>query len=105
MRIISYNVNGIRAAIGKGMMDWLRSVDPDIVCFQEIKAQEDQIPVGDERQEFKMKWLNARERNMGWRIDYHMVSDPLENRMKGVSILPAAIHSDHCPVLLDIEFN
>jgi len=254
MKIISYNVNGIRAAIGKGLLDWLHASAPDIVCFQEIKAQADQIPVlefemmgykhywfpamkkgysgvgilsklkpdkvvygmgiesydyegrviradygdvsvlsvyhpsgttGDERQGFKMKWLddflkyisdlrqtrpnlvisgdynichrpvdihdpvrnatssgflpeerqwvtkfldsgfidsfryfvkephhyswwsyrvNARERNLGWRIDYHMVSDPLEKRMQRAAILPLAKHSDHCPVLLEIDF-
>ncbi len=45
MKIISYNVNGIRAAIGRGLMEWLKAVDADIVCFQEIKAQEEQIPI------------------------------------------------------------
>ncbi len=254
MRIISYNVNGIRAAIGKGLLDWLRASSPDIVCFQEIKAQQDQLPLlefeslgyhhywfpavkkgysgvgiltkrepdkviygmgipaydeegrflqadygdvsvisvyhpsgttGDIRQSFKMNWLddffnhihhlkqsrpnliisgdynichqaidihdpvrnavnsgflpeerewvtkflnsgfidsfryftkephhyswwsyrvNARERNLGWRIDYNMVSDPMEKRMQRAAILPLARHSDHCPVLLEIDF-
>lgn len=45
MRIISYNVNGIRAAISKGFLDWLQQSNPDIICLQEIKAQEEQIPV------------------------------------------------------------
>ncbi len=44
-RIISYNVNGIRAAVKKGFMEWLIATDPDIVCIQETKAQADQIPV------------------------------------------------------------
>ncbi|HRE76353.1 MAG TPA: exodeoxyribonuclease III [Flavobacterium sp.] len=44
MRIISYNVNGIRAAITKGFLDWLQQANPDIICLQEIKATEDQIP-------------------------------------------------------------
>ena len=254
MKIISYNVNGIRAAIAKGLLDWLKATGPDIVCFQEIKAQPEQIPVlefellgykhywfpaakkgysgvgiltrrepdkvvygmghetydqegrvlradygdvtvlsvyhpsgttGELRQGFKMKWLddflkytimlkqsrpnivisgdfnichkpvdihdpirnatssgflpeerqwvttflnsgfidsfryfvkephhytwwsyrvNARERNLGWRIDYHMVSDSLENKMQRAAILPLARHSDHCPVLLEVDF-
>lgn len=254
MKIISYNVNGIRAAIGKGLLEWIKAASPDILCFQEIKAHPDQIPVlefeslgyqtywlpaekkgysgvgiitrrnpdkvvygmgiplydkegrvlradfgdtsvisvyhpsgttGDERQSFKMQWLghfleytqelkksrpnlvisgdfnichqaidihdpvrnatnsgflpeerewlstflysgfidsfryfvkephhyswwsyrvNARERNLGWRIDYHMVSDPLEKRMQRAAILPMARHSDHCPILLEIDF-
>lgn len=43
MKIISYNVNGIRAALKKGFAEWLKSSDPDVVCLQEIKAQKDQI--------------------------------------------------------------
>ena len=43
MKIISYNVNGIRAAMKKGLINWLENESPDIVCFQEIKALEDQI--------------------------------------------------------------
>jgi exodeoxyribonuclease III len=45
MKIISYNVNGIRAAISKGFLDWLQSANPDVICLQEIKATQDQIPV------------------------------------------------------------
>ena len=44
MRIISYNVNGIRAAITKGFLDWLQQANPDIICLQEIKVTQDQIP-------------------------------------------------------------
>jgi len=43
MKIISYNVNGIRAALKKGFLDWLGTVSPDVVCLQEIKANEDQL--------------------------------------------------------------
>ena len=44
MRIISYNVNGIRAAITKGFLDWLQQANPDVICLQEIKATKEQIP-------------------------------------------------------------
>lgn len=44
MKIISYNVNGIRAAISKGFLEWLQQANPDVICLQEIKATEDQIP-------------------------------------------------------------
>lgn len=44
MKIISYNVNGIRAAISKGLLEWLQQANPDVICLQEIKANEDQIP-------------------------------------------------------------
>lgn len=47
MRIISYNVNGIRAAISKGFITWLQQADPDVICLQEIKATPEQIPLLD----------------------------------------------------------
>ncbi|HSG67572.1 MAG TPA: exodeoxyribonuclease III [Bacteroidales bacterium] len=253
-KIISYNVNGIRAAIRKGLLDWITASDADILCFQETKAQTEQIPVfdlealgyrsywysaqkkgysgvailsrqepdnvsygmgiekydqegrfiradfgnvsvvsvyhpsgssGDERQAFKMQWLadfqdyinglkkerpnliisgdynichkpidihdpirnatssgflpeerewmtgfiesgfidtfryfndqphqyswwsyraNARAKNLGWRIDYHMATKSLESRLSRALILPDAHHSDHCPVVLEIDF-
>ena len=43
MKIVSYNVNGIRAALKKGFLDWLVAANPDVICLQEIKAQEDQL--------------------------------------------------------------
>lgn len=43
MKIISYNVNGIRAAINKGFMDWVKGANPDVICLQEIKAMKEQL--------------------------------------------------------------
>ncbi len=43
MKIISYNVNGIRAAIKKGFIDWLKAANPDVICLQEIKANKEQL--------------------------------------------------------------
>lgn len=253
MKIISYNVNGIRSAISKGLIDWLADASPDVLCLQETKAQPEQIPVfdfevlgyrayfhsatkrgysgvaiitriepdhveygmgipeydnegrviradfgdlsvisvyhpsgttGDLRQAFKMQWLesfleyinrlkltrprliisgdynichtetdihdpvrnarssgflpeerewvsrfidsgfidtfrhfnklphnyswwsfrvNARERNLGWRIDYNMASRNLEPYLVDAGIMPDAIHSDHCPVWVKIR--
>ena len=252
MKIVSYNVNGIRAAINKGLLQWISDYQPDVLCFQELKATPDQIPLmdfemmgyhhywfpaqkkgysgvglickqepdkvvygmdnplydnegrflradfgdlsvvsvyhpsgtsGDERQDFKMQWLdffrkyvnelrtsrpqlvisgdynichedidinnprkhddmsgflpeerqwmteflsdgyidsfrhlvkeanryswwsyraNAREKNLGWRIDYHMVTDNLKSQIKAVDILPDVKHSDHCPIVVEI---
>jgi len=44
MRIISYNLNGIRAALNKGFIDWLKTDPADIICIQETKAQRDNVP-------------------------------------------------------------
>jgi exodeoxyribonuclease III len=44
MKITTFNVNGIRAALKKGVRDWMLSEQPDIFCFQEIKARPEQLP-------------------------------------------------------------
>ena len=44
----------------------------------------------------------AREKNLGWRIDYIMITDSLYSNFKNTLILSKAIHSDHCPVLLEL---
>ncbi len=253
MKIITYNVNGIRAAINKGFVEWLKEINPDAVCLQEVKADLEQInptifnnlgyeiywnsaekkgysgvailtkikpnhveygcgmdvydregriiradfdnfslmsayfpsgSSGDERQAFKMKFLTdfmpyiqnlkqalpnlivsgdynichkaidihnpksnakssgflpeerewmenfvqagfvdsfrllnsepnhytwwslrfgARAKNMGWRIDYQMITEPLQKQLKASNILPNAYHSDHCPVLIELD--
>jgi len=254
MKIITYNVNGIRSALGKGFVQWLAAAAPDVLCLQETKAQPEQIPedefralgyecfwhsaekkgysgvgiltrirpdqivagtgmpqydregrfiradfgslsvvsvyhpsgtTGEERQDFKMQWLEdylayvnrlreirpnlvlsgdynichkpidihdpirnahssgflpeerewmdrflaagyvdtfrvfndqphqytwwsfragARQRNLGWRIDYHMVTEALHPRLQSARILPEAVHSDHCPVVVSIDY-
>lgn len=47
MKIISYNVNGIRAAIKKGFLEWLQQANPDVICIQETKAQKEQLNLED----------------------------------------------------------
>lgn len=252
MKVITYNVNGIRSAMGKGLIEWMQEEAPDVLCLQEIKANPDQVGVfeflemgyhlywfpaqkkgysgvaiftkhepkhveygcgnklyddegrvirvdfedysvmsvyhpsgssGDERQRFKMEWLaffqnyiddlkkkipnlvlcgdynichkaidihnpksnantsgflpeerewmenfiqsgfidtfrhfnqnphqyswwsyraNSRDKNLGWRIDYNMVSLDLKHRLKRAEILCNVKQSDHCPVLLEL---
>ncbi|MTI29305.1 exodeoxyribonuclease III, partial [Xanthovirga aplysinae] len=252
-KILSYNVNGIRAAINKGLIDWLSQENPDVLCLQEVKAHEEQVDLtpikdlgydifwmpaqkkgysgvaiftkvkpkhvefgcgyeqydsegrliradfedfslmnvympsgssGDERQAFKMQWLDtfthyinnlkpdfpnliicgdynichkpidihnpqrnkntsgflpeerewftkfidsgfvdtfrhfneephqyswwtyragARKKNLGWRIDYHLSTESMKDRLKSAAILSDVNHSDHCPVLVEID--
>jgi len=45
----------------------------------------------------------SRQKNLGWRIDYHMVTESLKNKLVSASILADIVHSDHCPVKLEID--
>jgi exodeoxyribonuclease-3 len=45
----------------------------------------------------------ARKRNLGWRIDYHPVTENLLPHLKRSVILPEAVHSDHCPILVEMD--
>ena len=47
--------------------------------------------------------MKARERNVGWRIDYFIVSERLRSRIKRAEILHEIMGSDHCPVLLELK--
>ena len=83
MKIISYNVNGIRAAMRKGLIDWLLSEKPDVVCLQEIKAMKEQIDV----REFE---------KIGYKYNYWFSAE--KKGYSGVAIL-----SLHKPV--NVEFG
>lgn len=60
MKLISLNLNGIRAAVEKGLMDFIKSENPDMICFQEIKASPEQINVSDfEKLGYNCFWYPA----------------------------------------------
>jgi len=48
-------------------------------------------------------FARARERNVGWRIDYVLVSSSLKDKVKAASIHPAVMGSDHCPVSVELD--
>jgi exodeoxyribonuclease-3 len=63
MRIISYNVNGIRAAIKKGLIEWLSTDPADVICIQETKAECDNIDIRPfEELGYHDYWFSARKR-------------------------------------------
>ena len=63
MNIISYNVNGIRAAINKGFIDWLKRESPDVICLQEIKANKEQVEVSEiENLGYNTFWFSAQKK-------------------------------------------
>jgi len=49
-------------------------------------------------------WANARARNVGWRIDYFLVSNTLKDKIKSAEIHPKQMGSDHCPVSIELSF-
>ena len=63
MNIISYNVNGIRAAINKGFVDWLKRESPDVICLQEIKASKEQVEISEiENLGYNTFWFSAQKK-------------------------------------------
>ena len=63
MRIISYNVNGIRAAIKKGFIDWLKTDPADVICLQETKADQGDVDVKQiEALGFHHYWYSAKKK-------------------------------------------
>ncbi len=57
MRLFSWNVNGLRACIGKGFLDFFREADPDIFCIQETKLQPDQVKL--DIPDYQLYWNSA----------------------------------------------
>lgn len=89
LRVLSWNVNGIRACVRKGFMGWLDGADADIVGLQEVRATEDQLP--------------AELRASGWHQAY---APAVKKGYSGVAILsrqpPDAVHTALAPQF-DVE--
>lgn len=68
LRIASWNVNGIRSAHGKGLLDWIASESPDVLCLQETKAHPEQLPkellepADKEGRAYHVFWASAKRR-------------------------------------------
>lgn len=63
MKIIGYNLNGIRSAMNKGLTQWLEEENPDILCINETKAQPDQIDASIyEHLGYKGYWFSAQKK-------------------------------------------
>lgn len=59
MRLLSWNVNGLRAVLGKGFADFVASERPDILCLQETKARPEQVPLPPELEGYQAFWNSA----------------------------------------------
>ena len=72
MRIISYNVNGLRAAIKKGFIDWLKTDPADVICLQETKAAFTDIDVKLlEDLGFHHHWFSAQKKRLQQRCSFY----------------------------------
>jgi len=68
----------------------------------------DSLRVFDERPGLYTWWsmrTRARERNVGWRIDYFFISENMRESLKHAGIMPEVMGSDHCPIYIDLEFE
>lgn len=79
--------------------DWMESFFNSgfIDCFRQFNQEPHQYTWWSYR-------FNSRAKNLGWRIDYHAATENLKDKLKKCVILPEAKHSDHCPVLLEMDF-
>ncbi|MGE9270353.1 MAG: exodeoxyribonuclease III [Verrucomicrobiales bacterium] len=59
MKLISWNVNGLRACLGKGLPEWLAETKPDILCLQETKARPEQVELPLEFANYRDYWNSA----------------------------------------------
>ncbi len=62
MELISWNVNGIRACINKGFIEWVKQRDPEILCIQETKAQPNQISFSFDIPDYNIYWSSAKKK-------------------------------------------
>lgn len=79
-------IDGFSHLLGAGFTDTFRHFHPDAVAYSWWSFR-----------------ANARAKNIGWRIDYLLASQPLLGKIKQAFILPEITGSDHCPVGIEIE--
>ena len=85
MKIVSYNVNGIRAALRKGFAEWLAQHDFDVVCLQETKAMRDQVDLeAVENLGYQSVWYSAQKKGYSGVATFYK-SEPLVTTM-GIGI-------------------
>jgi exodeoxyribonuclease-3 len=74
LNIITYNVNGIRAAMRKGLVDWLKSESPDVICIQETKANKDQVEFDlIENLGYHSYWFSAQKKRIQWCCNFFQI--------------------------------
>lgn len=79
-------IDGFSSLLKRGFVDTFRLLHPTEVCYSWWSYR-----------------MNAREKNIGWRIDYFIVSKSLTSRLIGSEILVGVVGSDHCPVSIELS--
>ena len=80
-------IDGMKAFIDAGFVDMFRILHPKDIAYTYWSYR-----------------FKSRERNVGWRIDYFLVSKSIADKVTSVKILPEYFGSDHCPISLEINF-
>ena len=100
IKIISYNLNGIRAALKKNLINWIESVSPDILCFQEIKAMKDQIPTEVfENLGYHHHWFSAKKKG------YSGVAILTKRKPKNITYGTGINHIDEEGRVIRVDYN
>ncbi len=110
MRIVSWNVNGLRALVNQGYWDWFEQEKPDIFCLQETKAEEQQLPPNIQKPEGYFSYFNSSKERKGYSgvamysaVEPKSVSfDVLPERFNTQGRLIEAVFEDF--VLLNVYF-
>lgn len=80
MNLVSWNVNGIRACLGKGLPEWLADTKPDILCLQETKARPEQVDLPLEFSGYQGYWNSAEKPGYSGVVVFTRV-EPLDVRL------------------------
>jgi|SRR5690554_1012335 len=83
MKLISWNVNGIRAVYNKGFLDWYTSERPEILCIQETKAQIDQFPTEIINQTPSLEYSSAQKKGYSG-VATFFSQKPLDTKKMGI---------------------
>ena len=87
MKIISWNVNGIRAVIKKGFYDFINQYNPDIICVQETKAQKEQVELTLDKYPFQY-WNSAVKKGYSGTAVFSKIKPFLKSDVDAMQIFP-----------------
>ena len=100
MKVLSYNVNGIRAALNKGFTDWLKAANPDVLCLQETKALKEQVDTAVfEELGYQHYWFSAQKKG------YSGVAILTKKEPKEIAYGSGIDHMDFEGRILRVDFD